>query len=154
MKQYSPEFSFEYFSSKVISLLKMILFAEDVQELAQYTGNLSGELYPDVVDATFAGAIALKKFQIVGDYAELDVDAYVEVMHDKEWRIKRKVEKYRMHLRRNVKVPIDYHFSIKKIQCKNCAGSFDATKFKTCPNCGTKYDIGDDDWVVTSIEKR
>lgn len=154
MKQYSPEFSFEYFSSKVISLLKMILFAEDVQELAQYKGSLGGELYPDIVDATFAGAIALKKFQVVGDYAELDIDAYVETMHDKKWCIKRKVEKYRMHLRRNINVPIDYHFSIKKIQCKNCAGSFDATKYKTCPNCGTKYDIGDDDWLVTSIEKR
>lgn len=153
MKQYSPEFSFEYFSGKVISLLKMILFAEDVQELAQYEGSQSGELYPDIVDATFAGAIALKKFEVVGDYAELDVDAYVEVMRDKEWRIGRKVEKYRMHLRRNIRVPIDYHFSINKIQCKNCAGSFDATKYKTCPSCGTKYDIGDDDWVVTSIER-
>ena len=154
MKKYSPEFSYEYFTGKVLSLLKMILYSEDVQELANYTGGQTGELYPDVIDSTYMGAVALKKFQVAGDYAEVDVEAYVENMYDKKSYVKRKVDKYRMHLRKNITVPIDYHFSIKKITCKNCAGSYDATKYKTCPGCGTKYEIGDDDWVVTSVERK
>ena len=154
MKKYSPEFSYEYFTGKVLSLLNMILYSEDVQELANYTGSQTGELYPDVIDSTYMGAVALKKFQVIGDYAEVDVEAYVENMYDKERYVKRKVDKYRMHLRKNIQVPIDYHFSIKKITCKNCAGSYDATKYKTCPSCGAKYEIGDEDWVVTNIERK
>lgn len=154
MKQFSPAFSYEYFTGKVISLLQMLLFSEHVEELPYYTGNATGELCPDVVDSTYAGAIALKKFRVEGAYAELDVYAYVENMYDKGRFVKRKMDRYKMHLRKNISVPIDYHFSIKKIQCKNCAKSYDATKYKTCPSCGTGYEIGDDDWIVTSIEKK
>lgn len=32
--------------------------------------------------------------------------------------------------------------------------SFDATKIKNCPNCGTQYQVGDDDWVVLEVKKR
>lgn len=30
----------------------------------------------------------------------------------------------------------------------------ESTKTKCCPNCGNPYEIGDDDWVVTHIERR
>lgn len=79
MQQYSPEFSYEYFTAKVISLTKMLIFTKNVQELPVYTGNAKGELFPDIIDAT---------------------------------------------------------------------------KIKSCPSCGTMYEIGDDDWVVTHIEKK
>lgn len=154
MKRYSSEFSYEYFTGKVLSLLKMLIYSEDVSELAPYKGNATGELFADVVDSSYAGAVALKRFDVVGDYAEIDVDAYVENMYDCGGHIKRKIDKCRLHLRKNINKPIDYHFSIKKLQCKGCGASFDATKHKTCTSCGAVYDIGDEDWVVTNIEKR
>jgi len=154
MKQYSPEFSYEYFAGKVMSLLRMLIFSEDVQELPNYTGQANGELFSDIVDTTYAGAVALKQFQINGEYADIIVEAYVENLYDVGGHIKRKIDKFRLFLRKNISKPIDYNFSIKKIQCKNCAGSFDATKEKTCPNCGTEYEIEDDDWIVTKVEKR
>lgn len=154
MKQYSPEFSYEYFTGKVVSLLKMLIYSDDMENVVHYEGSKQGALSPGVLDSNFIGAIAVKKFQVIGDYAELDVDAYVENMYDKVSHISRKVEKYRMHLKKNIKKPVDYHFSIKAISCQSCGGSFDATKHKTCPYCNSVYDIKDDDWFVTSVEKK
>ena len=132
----------------------MLIYSDDIENVVHYEGSKHGALSPSVLDSNFAGAIAVKKFQVIGDYAELDVEAYVENMYDKVSRISRKVEKYRMHLKKNIKKPVDYHFSIKAISCQNCGGSFDATKHKTCPYCNSVYDIKDDDWFVTSVEKK
>ena len=154
MKQYSPEFSYEYFTAKVISLAKMLIFTKNAEELPIYVGEGKGELFPDIIDATYHGGVALKEFTMDGDYAKLIVEAYMEDLHDVNGRIKRKIDKFRIHLHKNVTTPIDYQFSIKKIQCKTCASSFDATKTKCCPSCGNTYEIGDDDWVVTHIERK
>ncbi len=48
MKRYSPEFSFEYFSNKIISLLKAIIFTDDPSELAIYEGAPLGGMFDDV----------------------------------------------------------------------------------------------------------
>lgn len=154
MREYSPEFSYEYFTAKVISLAKMLVFTKDAQELPVYVGDAKGELFPDIIDATYHGGVALKEFTMDGDIAKLVVDAYMEDLHYVNGRVKRKIDKFRMHVQKNVTKPINYQFSIKKIQCKNCNASFDATRIKNCPSCGTLYEVGDDDWVVTHIEKK
>lgn len=154
MKEYSPEFSYEYFTAKVISLAKMLVFTKDAQELPIYVGDAQGELFPDIIDATYHGGVALKEFTMDGDIAKLVVEAYMEDLHYVNGKVKRKIDKFRMHMQKNITKPINYQFSIKKIQCKNCNASFDATRIKNCPSCGTLYEIGDDDWVVTHIEKR
>lgn len=154
MKEYSPEFSYEYFTAKVISLAKMLVFTKDAQELPIYVGDAQGELFPDIIDATYHGGVALKEFTMDGDIAKLVVEAYMEDLHYVNGKVKRKIDKFRMHVQKNITKPINYQFSIKKIQCKNCNASFDATRIKNCPSCGTLYEIGDDDWVVTHIEKR
>ena len=57
-------------------------------------------------------------------------------------------------LRKNITVPIQMNFSITKINCKSCGASFDATKQRTCPNCDSKYEMVDDDWVIMQITKK
>lgn len=154
MQQYTPEFSFEYFTAKVVSLLKMIVYAEDAQELPIYVGEPVGELFADIVEASYSGAVALKEFQVQGGIAYVTVDVYMEDIYEKNGRIFEDNDTFRMKLCKNILRPVDFNFSIKKIQCKSCHSSFDATKQKTCPSCGMEYEIGDDDWVVTEIWKR
>ena len=155
MKQYSPEFSFEYFAGKGVSLLKMIIYTEDVTELPNYVGKPIGNLFSDIVESSYSGAVALKKeCEVKGKYVYVTVEVYMEDIYDKNGHIYKKKDKFRLHLYRSIDRPINYNFSIKEIQCKSCGSSFDATKQRTCPNCGTGYEIGDDDWVVTAIEKR
>lgn len=154
MQQYTPEFSFEYFAAKVVSLLKMIVYAEDAQELPNYAGGPVGDLFSDIVEASYSGAVALKEFWVKDGNAYVTVDVYMEDIYEKNGRVFEENDTFRMQLRKNITKPVDFNFSIKKIQCKSCYSSFDATKQKTCPSCGVEYLVGDDDWVVMEIRKR
>lgn len=154
MKRYSPEFSFEYFSGKVVAILKMILFSDNAQELTYYAGPSLGDMFSNIVDSSYAGACALKNFTVQGDYCYVTVDAYMEDIYDDGKRIKKHDEKFRITLCKNIRKPINLHFSIQALQCKNCGSSFNATKQKCCPSCGTKFELMDEDWVVTKILRR
>ncbi len=154
MKLYSPNFSFEYFSGKVVALLKMILFAEDAQELTYYTGNSLGNMFTNVIDSFYCGACALKKFKVQGDYCYVTVDVYMEDIYENGKRIYEKKEKFRVTLCKNIRTPINLHFSIHAMKCKNCGSSFNATRQKCCPSCGNTFELTKEDWIVTKIEKR
>jgi len=154
MQKYSPEFSYEYFSDKVVSVLKMILYSKDAQELPNYVGEPVGHLFSDIVESSYTGAVALKQFRVEGENCLVTVDVYMEDIYDTKGRMCSKNDTFRIYLRKNISKPVDFHFSVKKIHCKGCGGSFDATKQRTCPSCGRKYEIEDDDWVVLKIQKR
>ncbi len=150
MRAYSAEFSYEYFSNKIVSLLKMILFAKNIQELPNYFGNAVAARLADIVEASFYG-VALKQCMIRDRYVYVTVEVYMEVLYYDEERIREKEEKFKMQLYRRIDKPIDYHFTIRKIQCKHCGASFDATKQRRCPHCNQAYDLADDDWIVTGV---
>jgi len=154
MQQYTPEFSYEYFVGKVVSLLKMIIFADGTGELPYYEGGELPDIFSDIVDASFSGAVALKDFAMQDGNAYVTVDVYMENFYERKGRVHRRNDVFRMKLRKNISKPVDFNFSIKKIHCKNCDASFDATRQKNCPNCGTEYQVGDDDWVVLEVQKR
>jgi hypothetical protein len=81
MQKYSPEFSYEYFSSRAVSLLKMILFAEQPDELAIYRGETIGTKYADIVDTSYRAATALKGFRVENDVCMVLVDVYMEDLY-------------------------------------------------------------------------
>lgn len=152
MKKYDSEISFEYFQSKVISLIKVIVFSENPNELPFYSGeNLNG-VFDDIIDADFRGALALRKIGEQNGKITIVVDAYMTNTHEKDGKVSKKEERINVVLERKTDVPFDFGFSIKKIQCPQCAGSFDATKNRVCPYCGTTYSIDEMDWVVKSID--
>ena len=47
--------------------------------------------------------------------------------------------------------PINAGFSIKKIECKTCGGSFDGSHQRKCPFCQNVYDMKEENWVITRI---
>lgn len=85
-----------------------------------------------------------------GDYCYVTVDAYMEDVYDAK-RLRKKRDKFRLVLRRNVTTPLQMNFSITRINCKGCGSSFDATKTRTCPSCNARYEIADEDWVITKL---
>lgn len=152
MKKYSPEFSFEYFQSKVVSMIRVIVFSDNPVDLPFYTGDGVNGCFDDVIDTDFRGALALRSIKEENGKICAYADAYMINTYERNGKVKRKEEKINVELERRTDIPIDYGFSIKKIQCPGCAGSFDATKNRTCPYCGNSYDIEDMDWVVKSIK--
>lgn len=153
MSRYSPEFSYEYFSDKVVSMLKMIIYSPNPNDLPFYVGEPLGSRFLNVIESSYAGAVALKRYGVQGDYCFVSVDVYLENLYDNGSRIEMKKEKVRVELRRNVRKPIDINFSVERIQCKSCGASFNAAKMRNCPHCGTRYEMGDDDWIITQIDK-
>lgn len=153
MKQYSPEFSFEYFSNKVISLLKMIIFTDNLSELSIYEGAPLDGMFDDVIDVFYTGALGLKNFRVEGDFCYVTVTVFLDNLYDNGEQIYQKRNKYCIQVKRNFKQPVNLHFSIQRLQCKNCGASFDATKQKHCPNCDSVYHLENEDWVITDVKK-
>ncbi len=152
LKRYDPGFSYDYFVNKMISSLKMILFSEDRSNLAVCQGKISEDAFSDIIDAAYKGAIGLNSFKVEGKYCYLDIDLYMVNIHD-ENRICKKDDVFRMKLCKDITRPEDYGFSIRKVQCRGCGGSFDAVRIRYCPYCGREYDLKADDWVVLDIEQ-
>ena len=115
--------------------------------------KIQDRLFSDIIDSHSVGPLALKKFQVEGDYCYVMVDAYMDVVYATNG-VSKKREKFRLELRRNITTPMQVNFSITKIHCKSCAASFDATKQCTCPNCNTRYEVMDEDWVIMGVEKK
>ncbi|MDO5574869.1 MAG: hypothetical protein Q4G60_12925 [bacterium] len=92
-----------------------------------------------------------KSIIIRDKYVYVTVEVYMDVLYYDEACIREKEEKFKMQLYRRIDKPIDYHFTVREMQCKHCGASFDATKQRRCPHCNQAYDLADDDWIVTGV---
>lgn len=82
----------------------------------------------------------------------MDVNVYMDDIYEESGRIRTRRDVFRMSLQKDISTPINMHMSIRKIACKTCGNSFDATKQKKCPSCASAYDLSREDWVVTAIK--
>ena len=153
MKRYSPEFSYEYFSGKAISLIKMILYSSDASELPFYLGGPLDVSFKDIVDIVFRGAVTYRGMKEKDGLVHVTVDVFLENTYVRNGSVSCRNERVRAVLVRDVSKPIDYNFSIRKLECPNCQGSFDATKNKVCPFCGGIYKVEESDWAVESLKR-
>ena len=153
MSRFDPDFSYQYFVGKAIALMKIMIFSSDYSNLAIYEGKATQNKYKDIVDVQFNGAMRLNGYRQSGPYVYFDVTIYTISTYCVNNQIKEKNEKFRMVLCKNAMTPPDYGFSLKKVACKGCGGSFDATRERHCPYCGRAYRLGEDDWVVLTFEK-
>ena len=153
MSKFDPKFSYQYFVGKAIALMKIMIFSSDYSNLAIYEGKGTQNKYKDIVDVQFNGAMRLNGYRQSGPYVYLDVTVYTINTYFVKNKIQEKKEKFRMVLCKNAMTPPDYGFSLKKVACRSCGGSFDATRERKCPYCGNNYRLGEDDWVVLVFEK-
>ena len=153
MRILSPEFSFEYFTSKAVSLIKTAVFSKDEQELVYYKGERLDPTFKDIIDLNFGGALGVVSFKEKNGIATVVTDVFFDILYAVNDKIIEKHRVFRTTFSRRTDMPIDYNFSITKIQCPTCAASFDATRTKTCPHCGNIYDIADSsDWAITEMK--
>ena len=80
--------------------------------------------------------------------AERTITFYMDSLHYCDGKIRKKSDKIRMSLRKNIKKPTDLGFSIMAVNCPSCGGSFDAFRSKICPFCGSEYKQENNDWVI------
>ncbi len=152
MSEMDRTFQYDYFVNQVIATLKTIIFAKDRHNLVVYEGGACPQELDEIVDVTFDNLIKLNGYQVQNGYCLLDLTVHMTDIHDNGSRLFEKKDMFRMMLCKNMMVPSEPGFSIKKVSCKHCGGSFDATNTKNCPYCQTTYDLKNDGWVVTALE--
>lgn len=154
MQRYSPEFSYTYFSDAVVNLLKTVLYSDDPEALPIYEGGRLPQELSNIVDSVQFGSVALKRFQVQGGICYITADVHMENLYLRGSSIRKKDDVFRLQLKRDVSKPVDLHFSIHHLRCKNCAASFDALRHKNCPSCGSRYGTEDLEWIITDLRKK
>lgn len=153
LKKYDPAFDYEYFEGKALSLARIIMFHDDLKNCAQYRGTDTEETFSDIIDIKYRGGIGIDSVRRTEDKIKVSLRLYLNNTLDDGKKIRRKDETVRMEMYHDVNFPVDQAFSIVKVNCQSCGGSFDAGKQKCCPYCGNEYDAGRNDWIVTKIER-
>ena len=97
------------------------------------------------------GAIGLADFKEEDGRVIVSTDAFFDVLYDTDGKIRSRKEKYRAVFIRRTDIPIDMRFSMTKIQCPTCGGSFNAVQNRICPFCGRSYDIESQDWILSKL---
>ncbi|MDD6202805.1 MAG: hypothetical protein PUB13_07695 [Lachnospiraceae bacterium] len=152
LKRYDPAFSYDYFLCKMVSLLKIMVFNDDKDNLVVCQGKVDKTAFQDIIDMAYQGTVTLNSCQVKDKYCYLDINLHMSDIHDGGSRIYKKNDIFRMKVCKDITKPEDYGFSIRKVQCRGCGGSFDATKIKYCPYCNREYDMKEDDWVVLGLD--
>ena len=152
MKRISPEFSYEYFTSKTLSLIKTAVFSENEKELLFYEGGALDPKMKDIIDMNYGGALGCKSLREEGNSVTVVTKAYFDVLYARGDRVFFKKEVFSAALKRRTDIPVNFNFSMTKIVCPSCGASFDATKNKNCPYCGGKYEITTDDWALVELK--
>lgn len=153
LQPYDKSFSYEHFTGRMLGLLKMMVFADNVKNLAVYEGKEKLPDCSDIIEAVYQGSMGVNRKWVENGYCFLDLNIYMIDTYD-AGRIYRKKEQFYMVVCRKLQKESDFGFSIKKVQCAGCGGSFDATRERLCPYCGEEYYLKDDDWVVVRLRRK
>ena len=151
MRKLDPTFSTEYFRDKSLSLLKLMLYSREPQELTVCQCDKPiPEKLREIVDTTYFNS-GVNKYSIKDGVCDVSLTFYMDSIHYRDGNIRKKSDKIRMSLRKVIKKPTDLSFSIIAVTCPQCGASFDAAKVKTCPFCSSSYPVEENDWIITDI---
>ena len=130
---------------------KKLKSLDDTRNLACFEGTYVPEKYKDLIDMNYHGTVALKSMETTGNIVKLNMKVFLRNTYCINNKIKIKDEEIPIQVAKNISTPTKAGFSIRRSQCKNCGGSFDATHQRICPYCQTVYDMKDEDWVIINI---
>lgn len=151
LQKFDPAFRYDYFEGKALSLLRMVIYADHPEEFIQYEGKGLAPSMGNIVDMKYRGGLGVEKIEKTDGYIVVKLKVYMENIYFNGSKIMSKDEVVHLHMRHRAKRKAQPDFSIVKVSCHGCGGSFDATKYRYCPYCGSQYDAGIDDWTVLDI---
>ena len=154
MRSFEKNFTLDHFIGKVVYLIRMMVYSDSYDNCAVYCGEPIENSCKDVIDLTYFSMVNAKKMYIEDEYAYIDMDIHMYTYNCKGNRVKKKHEVFNLLMCKSTHAEEDFGFSIHKIECKNCGSSFDATREKHCPYCGSGYNLPDYDWVIKRFKKK
>ncbi|MCQ2534158.1 MAG: hypothetical protein MJ172_06290 [Clostridia bacterium] len=154
MKQYNLNIPYFQFKDKCTEMLTAVLFSDSPDNLPFVNIPNCPAISPDLLDFDSTGfAIDKETSGVSGDIATMNTTFFIDGYFDKNGKIKNTKATYKASFRRNVYVPFNLNFSFTRINCKSCAGVFDAVRNDCCPYCNTKYELQNEEWILTDIKR-
>lgn len=151
---HDPLFSRSVFEMQLNNMVQTLLFTDVWNDLTIYVGNQVNENHKNILDVTSRGVYQFIRSTVEGEDLTLKLGVYLTVtrLTDRN-TVTKQDEEYVIVIRRPLSCTTDFSYSIRKVCCKSCASSFDATHNRYCPSCGSIYDAKDD-WVVAEFTRR
>ncbi len=150
MQAYDPDFSYEAFEGRVLSLLRIIVFSDERDTLSIWEGDTDLSRFDDIADMQYRGAIYIRKCRQTGNILRVEGTAYLTDTYIRR-SVREKDEKIRFVLEKETDAHADPGFSIHRVCCSTCNGSFDAMHQSNCPYCGNPYDLKKKDWIIKDM---
>ncbi len=151
MRKLDPTFSTEYFRDKSMSLMKLMLYSENPQELTICRcSHPIPEKLREIVDVRCQNS-GINDYSIRDGVCDVSLTFYTDSLHFRDGKVFPKSDRIYMRLRKVIKKPTDLGFSVTAVTCPSCGASFDAEKVRDCPFCGNTYPLEENEWVVTDI---
>lgn len=157
MKRVDPNFSYEKFEGQMVALIRMAVFAKDVQNLTAYCGGKRDERFENILEMTYTNGMCLKKVRREGSFLHLTLRTWwinysLSPDEEKGNRIIKTGDLIDVTFGRNLAHREMPGFSITSVNCRSCGGSFDAVRQRKCPYCGTEYHMEEDYWVIEDMK--
>lgn len=152
-----PNFSYEKFEGQMVALIRMAVFAKDVQNLTAYCGGKRDERFENILEMTYTNGMCLKKVRREGSFLHLTLRTWwinysLSPDEEKGNRIIKTGDLIDVTFGRNLAHREMPGFSITSVNCRSCGGSFDAVRQRKCPYCGTEYHMEEDYWVIEDMK--
>lgn len=153
LQQFNPTYSYEYFESKLVNYLKIILFSDNLNNISVYSGPDISNQFTNLVDINFKHVIDIQKYEVIDNKLIIEFNVYLQNEYLRHNSIIKKDELLFIKMQHNTNFKTSIDFSISAVSCRSCGGTFDATYQKNCPFCHQQYSVDNDDWLVTEVKK-
>lgn len=152
LRKYEPSFSYNKFEGQLVSLIRMVVFADDPEELACYQGTERDVRFEDILEMTYTNGTILQQIKQEGNQLRLFLRTWWINYSEKNGTVEKTGDCIDVIISRDITKTEEPGFSITSVQCRTCGGSFDAVRQKKCPYCGNEYHMEKESWTVEKIE--
>ncbi len=149
MERIDPNFPYEYFEGQIMSLLRMVVLSGDVKNLAAFDGSERSDCFDNIIDMVYEGGMTVRRLRQDSSLCAMELRTYMLDTYEEGGRVYTRSDSIDITVVRSRDARISPGFSIKLVKCRSCGGSFDASRQKKCPHCGTEYEMKKESWVLT-----
>ena len=150
LKKYDSNIIYEDFEGLIISYIKGIVFSPDSTKLSYYTGTNTN--FSNIINVDYLNGVKLRGYDVKDNILTMKLVIYMLDTIYENNKIYQKSHPYNITIKKDIRSTHDLFFSIEKVTCKNCGGSFDAETTSECPYCNSKFDLLDYDYVISDIK--
>lgn len=140
------------FDYKSVTLLKLLLFSNFDNDVPFYEGSNLKEQFNDLIDTKYRGLSKVLDVNVDDKYIYITTEIYLKNYYFINNSVVIKNENLKVIYYKNKDVYNDFNYSMKRVKCPHCGGTFDAYKSKKCTFCRKDVNLAEMDWIIKSIE--